>query len=60
MLRRAASGDPGTTGLLSVGGLRLDPDGHEATLDDAPLDLSRREFDLLHYLALRRPRGDPP
>ena len=36
-----------------VGGLRLDPDGHEATLDDAPLDLSRREFDLLHYLALR-------
>ena len=45
--------DPATTGLLSVGGLRLDPDGHEATLDDAPLDLSRREFDLLHYLALR-------
>ena len=40
-------------GLLTVGGLRLDPDGHEATLDDAPLDLSRREFDLLHYLVLR-------
>ena len=53
VLRRAAPGDPATTSLLTVGGLRLDPDGHEATLDDAPLDLSRREFDLLHYLALR-------
>ena len=53
MLRRAAPGEPGPAGLLTVGGLRLDADGHEATLDDAPLDLSRREFDLLHYLALR-------
>ena len=53
ILRRAAPGDPATASLLTVGGLRLDPDGHEATLDDAPLDLSRREFDLLHYLALR-------
>ncbi len=53
ILRRSAPGDPATAGLLAVGGLRLDPDGHEATLDDAPLDLSRREFDLLHYLALR-------
>ena len=52
VLRRAAPGDPSTASLLTVGGLRLDPDGHEATLDDAPLDLSRREFDLLHYLAL--------
>ena len=52
VLRRTATGDLGA-GLLTVGGLRLDPDGHEATLDDAPLDLSRREFDLLHYLALR-------
>ena len=51
VLRRTATGDLGA-GLLTVGGLRLDPDGHEATLDDAPLDLSRREFDLLHYLAL--------
>ena len=53
ILRRAAPGDPATASLLTVGGLRLDPDGHEATLDDAPLELSRREFDLLHYLALR-------
>ena len=54
MLRRSGSADPAAaSGLLIVGGLRLDPDGHEAVLDDAPLDLSRREFDLLHYLALR-------
>ena len=57
ILRRAAPGDPATAGLLTVGGLRLDTDGHEATLDDAQLDLSRREFDLLHYLALRPARS---
>ncbi len=43
---------PGAADPLEVGGLRLDPDAHEATLDGARLDLSRREFDLLHYLAL--------
>jgi two-component system KDP operon response regulator KdpE len=52
VLRRAAQGGPQEGGDLEVGGLRLDPYGHEATLDGAPLDLSRREFDLLHYLAL--------
>ena len=40
------------SGPLEAGGLRLDPDAHEATLDGIPLDLSRREFDLLHYLTL--------
>jgi len=52
VLRRAAQGEPDAAGPLLVGGLRLDPEGHEATLDDVRLDLSRREFDLLHYLAL--------
>src|SRR5262249_60836194 len=52
VLRRAAQGDPPDGGKLEVGGLQLDPHGHEATLDGAPLDLSRREFDLLHYLVL--------
>jgi two-component system KDP operon response regulator KdpE len=52
VLRRAAQGEPNDAGPLLVGGLRLDPEGHEATLDDVRLDLSRREFDLLHYLAL--------
>jgi DNA-binding response OmpR family regulator len=52
VLRRAAQGGPQERGDLEVGGLRLDPYGHEATLDGGPLDLSRREFDLLQYLAL--------
>jgi DNA-binding response OmpR family regulator len=52
VLRRAAQGGPPDGRELEVGGLRLDPSGHEATLDGATLDLSRREFDLLHYLAL--------
>jgi two-component system, OmpR family, KDP operon response regulator KdpE len=52
VLRRAAQGEPEDGGELQVGELRLDPNGHEATLDGATLDLSRREFDLLHYLAL--------
>jgi len=50
VLRRTASAGPGVASPLEVGGLRLDPDAHEATLDGARLDLSRREFDLLHYL----------
>src|SRR5215472_1213967 len=36
-----------------VGGLRLDGEAHEAMLNGRPLDLSRREFDLLYYLAVR-------
>jgi len=52
VLRRAGGADPGTAGPLEVGGLWLDPDAHEANLDGVRLDLSRREFDLLHYLAL--------
>jgi two-component system, OmpR family, KDP operon response regulator KdpE len=52
VLRRAAQGEPQDGGELQVGGLRLDPHGHEATLDGVTLELSRREFDLLHYLTL--------
>jgi two-component system KDP operon response regulator KdpE len=52
VLRRASQSDAKSAGPLEVGGLRLDVVAHVATLDDAPLDLSRREFDLLHYLAL--------
>ena len=52
VLRRADPAGPGTSGPVEVGGLWLDPDGYVATLDAVPLDLSRREFDLLHYLAL--------
>ena len=55
VLRRASQRDGRdgkASGPLEAGGLRLDPDAHEATLDGMPLDLSRREFDLLHYLTL--------
>jgi DNA-binding response OmpR family regulator len=38
---------------LSVGGLRMDPRSREATLDGKTLELSRKEFDLLAYLAAR-------
>lgn len=36
--------------LLSAGRLRLDPLRHLVTVDDQPVDLTKREFDLLHYL----------
>src|SRR5580693_5139144 len=52
VLRRTSQPGDSRGGPLEVGGLRLDIDAHVATLDGATLDLSRREFDLLHYLAL--------
>ena len=47
------SGDQQEDRVLIVGGLVLDRDGHEATLDGKPLDLTARAFDLLAYLAGR-------
>jgi two-component system, OmpR family, KDP operon response regulator KdpE len=52
VLRRASGDDDKRSGPISVGALWLDPEAYEATLAGVPLDLSRREFDLLHYLAL--------
>ncbi len=51
VLRRSAEQQTKRNAPIEVGGLRLDAEAHEATLDGARLDLSRREFDLLHYLA---------
>jgi DNA-binding response OmpR family regulator len=51
VLRRAATSDDPE--IVEVGGLRIDTDAREARLDGNPLDLSRREFDLLSYLAVR-------
>ena len=49
VLRRLdATGRPA---VVTVGGLTIDPAGREASLDGAPLDLSRKEFDLLTHLA---------
>jgi DNA-binding response OmpR family regulator len=50
VLRRAEAGVPKADEPLEVGGLRLDACAHEVTLDGVGLDLSRREFELLHYL----------
>jgi DNA-binding response OmpR family regulator len=51
VLRR--SGDNTNGEVIVVGGLRLDPDSHEAILDGRHLDLTARAFDLLAYLASR-------
>jgi DNA-binding response OmpR family regulator len=50
VLRRGGA-DGAADGVVTVGGLRLDPAGREATLDGTSLDLTPREFDLLLYLA---------
>ena len=51
LLRRTGSGQ--VPSALRIGGLEIDPRRREARLDGQPLDLSRREFDLLAYLAAR-------
>jgi two-component system, OmpR family, KDP operon response regulator KdpE len=51
VLRRAA--EPEADAVLEVGGLRVDRRARQASLDGAALDLTPREFDLLHYLAAR-------
>jgi DNA-binding response OmpR family regulator len=38
---------------VEVGGLRVDPRSRAASLDGRELELTPREFDLLHYLAAR-------
>jgi DNA-binding response OmpR family regulator len=51
VLRRL--GTDATDATVTVGGLELDARGRRATLDGEPLSLTPREFDMLHYLALR-------
>jgi DNA-binding response OmpR family regulator len=53
VLRRMTTVSAARAGPLKVGGLCLDPDAHEATLDGGLLDLSRREFDLRDLLTCR-------
>ncbi len=52
VLRRARSGD--VTDTVAVGDLRIDPPAREAWFAGQRLELSRKEFDMLLYLA-RRP-----
>ena len=51
VLRRAVRDDASPD--LTIGALVIRPRSREATLNDEPLDLTRREFDLLAYLAER-------
>ncbi|GGV33744.1 response regulator transcription factor [Streptomyces spectabilis] len=54
VLRRArGSGASPASRVLRVGGLAIDPLRRQAELDGASLDLTRREFDLLAFLAGR-------
>jgi DNA-binding response OmpR family regulator len=53
VLRRAKAAAPATDAPIEVGELVVDPARREARLGDAPLTLTRREFDLLAYLAAR-------
>ncbi|MGW1619254.1 response regulator transcription factor [Streptomyces sp. NPDC002172] len=43
--------DPAAGRVVAHGPLRIDPGARTATLDGRPLDLTRKEFDLLHLLA---------
>ncbi|MFJ8669103.1 response regulator transcription factor [Streptomyces sp. NPDC093600] len=54
VLRRSrAAGEAPPSRVLRVGGLSVDPLRRQAELDGATLDLTRREFDLLAFLAGR-------
>jgi DNA-binding response OmpR family regulator len=57
VLRRARK-DPASA-PLRIGALTVDPDRREASLDGRELNLTRREFDLLAYLAAREGKVVP-
>ncbi|MFN8187612.1 MAG: response regulator transcription factor [Gaiellales bacterium] len=50
VLRRAARTPGGPDGPLEIGGLRLDPARRAATLAGEPIELTRKEYELLHLL----------
>ena len=53
VLRRAGAGASPAAKQLRVGGLYIDLQRREVALDNTMLDLTRREFDLLAFLAAR-------
>ena len=52
LLRRVP--EPAGSGRLSHGGVELDPEGHTVWRDGQPVELTRKEFDLLHLLLRRQ------
>ncbi|MEV0431096.1 response regulator transcription factor [Micromonospora sp. NPDC050495] len=53
VLRRTAGDATAADPTLVVGGLRIDPRSRQVSLDGIPVELTPREFDLLHHLAGR-------
>jgi DNA-binding response OmpR family regulator len=51
VLRRGDGARADDGPIITVGELRIDPSKHEASLAGEPLDLTRKEFELLHLLA---------
>jgi two-component system, OmpR family, KDP operon response regulator KdpE len=51
VLRRVKAGEESSA--IVIGDLSVDPRVRQATLEGRALELSRKEFDLLHYLAAR-------
>ena len=54
VLRRAAA--PADEPAIRIGGLLVDPAAREVSVDGRSVELSRKEFDLLHFLATRAGR----
>jgi two-component system, OmpR family, response regulator RegX3 len=50
VLRRADVPEPAEEGAIEIGGVRLDPARREVTKNGETIELSRKEFDLLHLL----------
>ena len=50
VLRRSGAESGNGAEVFEGGGIRLDPDRFEVTLQGTPVHLSRKEFDLLHFL----------
>lgn len=51
VLRRAGTAPDSAPAAARIGGLALDPARRTASVDGAPIDLTRLEFDVLAYLA---------
>ena len=49
--RSQATGQPVRSGIFEIGPIRLDAGTHRVTIHDRFVDLSPREFAILHYLA---------
>lgn len=54
VLRRSSTPDASAAGDLEIGALRIDSRGREVWVDGRLLTLTRKEFDLLFYLAQRQ------